>query len=275
MNSEERIIQYLEQEMSPDERQAFEQELQQDSQLAAEFEAQRQVYVATWLAGREQEKQRLDAMGRKMLAEGAQKAFNPEWEEASSTDSLESDAKVIPFFQRPTTWALFAAAAVVILLLVFRPWASSLSPMDQAKQLYTEAYLDEVVRENISFELRGTRPEDSLITHIGKLRAEGSYLEAAAATGVLIDSYPESPNLDLWYYYKGLLFLKGGNFEDATEALAEVGSGTDRGDKAQWYRALASLGKGDVASTREILTQIIDTEGHGRRKQAEELLTKL
>jgi tetratricopeptide (TPR) repeat protein len=227
------IDRYLDDAMSPEERNAFEEQMQTDETLKKEVELYKEVNDSLQVRLHPDEGEQ----GLRKTLEQMQGQFF-----SKQTDSSDRKAKVVSINQ-PKRWLAIAASVVLLIsagLLFWAPWK---------KDLYNQyAYTDmPAVSE------RG-EPADSLLKLATIKFNDKRFSESVPLFESIIRV--DSANAYVRYYY-AIALLHTGKTEQARNELNQLynGESTFKYDAA-FYIALSYLREKDKASTKEWLEKI-------------------
>lgn len=268
----DRIDRYLDQEMSAEEGSAFVAELRQNEELAAAFELRRQIYLSAWLAGKEEEKQRLDALGREFMAAGPP-------DELPEDPTLEPEthgAKPKPLWQRSSFQLAMAAAVALLILVVWR--LQPQSPEQLGQELYAAYYdpksatLPDDLRTTAE---RGDAPQtltDSLLLAGQTAQQEKNYPRLALIYGQLTELYP---NDEEYPYYQAVAYLKAEAYQEAARAFARIDARSGKYNQARWHRGLVLLRLGRLEEAKGVFQELAELKYYGKRDEAAAILEQL
>jgi len=168
-------------------------------------------------------------------------------------------------FQMPR-W-IYAAAAVLLLLLLAWPVWQSLNPSDP---IY--ASNDALFAKHLSLPPAPQVRDEKTIPWQEAYR-RGQYPEAIAALEQLAADSTTARRSET-YLYLGLSYLAAGQAKAALDALQKIGPESFDWEDAQWYQALAYLKGNDSAEAKAILQNIAGKPGP-RQGEAREILAKM
>ena len=162
---------------------------------------------------------------------------------------------------RPLSWA------ATILLATLALWFFWPMTAPNGANLFAEFF--EPLPNALSPTIRGQEDrvplDQALMLYDG-----GNYAEAVKQFNTIPESELPSGGL----MYRGISYLGAQDWDNAIADLEQAKTGTYR-LSAEWYHALALLGKGDLDEAIQLLETINIQETHPYREQAEELLEKL
>lgn len=241
--SEQDVIHYADGEMDASEAKAFELALREDVSLQADLKLYKSV-SASLKASLTPDK---DAQLKATLNQFTQQHFKQKQEKPT--------AKIIAFSK---IW--YAAAVLVIGLLVWAPWSNN---------LYNK-YAD---TEMVSFAERGANTETLLVEATNAYNAE----QYSKAQVILSHLVKEDPKNDMLRYYLGVSQLKSDGAGDINEARANLSIVAKNQSllkyDAMFFMALSYLKEKNNADTKLWLNKIPkDANGYDK---AQELLKKL
>ncbi len=243
-----RIEDYLDNVLSPAERQAFEEQLRANPELAqtvAIVREARERLVRQWA------NEPADTALIETLRQIGQDYFKGEMAEQPKALSVQ-------LFQR--IW--WAAAAVLVLLTA--AWLFFLRP-PQHERLYAQ-YRD---LPKASFAVRGA---DGIIT--AERAAEAFNRKQYEEALLLIREYlAQNPEDVEARYFEGLSLLELSRSAEARAVLAQIEKVPAWADEARWYVALSYLRENEMELCRQQLEQI--PAESGRHAQAQQLLKRI
>lgn len=239
MNEERYILfdQYLQGEMTVEEKDNFEKQLSEDHELSSEFETFKEVQLR---------------LKTKFEFEEEREAFKANLTTISDTHFNTSKPKVV--VMRP--WYLAAAASVIILFGLF------------FFDYNNPSFADYDNPETASFVERG----DSNAVLIGAQTAfnDGKY---AAAIPLFEEILKENQTPEIQYFY-GVSLLEESKYPKAEAVFNELRSGTSAyKDKATWSLALSKLKQKKYDQCKEILQTI--SQDYENYDEVEHLLDEL
>ena len=192
------------------------------------------------------------------------------WQEYEQSGSESHQGKIRPFYARPAFWISGLAAAVVIILILIRPFGQSASPEDLFVAFYERPKMNMTFRSTE----KGSQL-DSLRRLATQMYDEGRYDDVEQ-----IMNETEALREDVFSRYLfGVSMLEAGRYSEAIQHFEMVNTGTIRAN-AEWYRALAFLRNGDVEKAREAFLDLQNNPERAaqspfRKRQIEEILEKL
>lgn len=239
MNEERYILfdQYLQGEMTVEEKDNFEKQLSEDHELSSEFETFKEVQLR---------------LKTKFEFEEEREAFKANLTTISDTHFNTSKPKVV--VMRP--WYLAAAASVIILFGLF------------FFDYNNPSFADYDNPETASFVERG----DTDTALIGAQTAfnDGKY---AAAIPLFEEILKENKTPEIQYFY-GVSLLEESKYPKAESVFSELRSGTSAyKDKATWSLALSKLKQKKYTECKEILETI--SQDYENYDDVEKLLDEL
>ncbi len=239
MNEERYILfdQYLQGEMTVEEKDNFEKQLSEDHELSSEFETFKEVQLR---------------LKTKFEFEEEREAFKANLTTISDTHFNTSKPKVV--VMRP--WYLAAAASVIILFGLF------------FFDYNNPSFADYDNPETASFVERG----DTDTALIGAQTAfnDGKY---AAAIPLFEEILKQNKTPEIQYFY-GVSLLEESKYPKAESVFSELRSGTSAyKDKATWSLALSKLKQKKYTECKEILETI--SQDYENYDDVEKLLDEL
>ena len=239
MNEERYILfdQYLQGEMTVEEKDNFEKQLSEDHELSSEFETFKEVQLR---------------LKTKFEFEEEREAFKANLTTISDTHFNTSKPKVV--VMRP--WYLAAAASIIILFGLF------------FFDYNNPSFADYDNPETASFVERG----DTDTALIGAQTAfnDGKY---AAAIPLFEEILKENKTPEIQYFY-GVALLEESKYPKAESVFSELRSGTSAyKDKATWSLALSKLKQKKYTECKEILETI--SQDYENYDEVEHLLDEL
>jgi len=239
MNEERYILfdQYLENELSAEEKTSFEKQLVEDQEFASAFEIFTELNLH---------------LENKFGNEQELKAFKKNLKSVSKEHFKTKKTKVVAF--QPWQYAIAASVAVLVGLFVFQ----NINPsFDDYNNPETATFVERGdVNENLKL------AQDAF--NAKNYKAAIPYFE-----GVL--KLNKSPEIQ---YFYAVSLLEDNQFQKAETILSELKSGTSvYKNKATWYSALSKLKQKDYKSCKEILLTIPDD--YEDYDQVQELLNEL
>ena len=239
MNEERYILfdQYLENELSAEEKTTFEKQLSEDQELASAFETFKELNLH---------------LENKFGNETELKAFKKNLKSISAAHFKSKKAKVVAF--KPGQYAIAASVAVLVGLFVFQ----NINP----------SFEDYNNPEMATFIERGDVNENLKL-------AQDAFNSKKYKTAIphfeVVLQMNKSPEIQ---YFYAISLLEDNQFQKAETNFTELKSGTSiYKNKATWYLALSKLKQKDYDSCKAILLTIPDDfEDYD---QVQELLNEL
>jgi hypothetical protein len=239
MNEERYILfgQYLENELSTEEKVNFEKQLSEDTELASAFETFKELHLH---------------LENKFGNSTELNAFKKNLKSISKEHFKTKKSKVVAF--KPWQYAIAASAAILVGLFVFQNINPSFEDYDNP--------------EMATFTERGDVNENLKLAQ-DAFNAK-NYKAAIPHFDAVLNS-TKSPEIQ---YFYAVSLLEDNQFQKAETNLSELKSGTSiYKNKATWYLALSKLKQKDYKSCKEILQTIPDDfEDYD---QVQELLNEL
>ena len=239
MNEERYILfdQYLQGEMTVDEKDNFEKQLSEDHEFSSEFETFKEVQLR---------------LKTKFEFEEEREAFKANLTTVSDTHFNTSKPKVV--VMRP--WYLAAAASVIILFGLF------------FFDYNNPSFADYDNPETASFVERGDT--DTVLIGAQTAFNDGKY---AAAIPLFEEILKENKTPEIQYFY-GVALLEESKYPKAEGVFSELRSGTSAyKDKATWSLALSKLKQKKYTECKEILETI--SQDYENYDDVEKLLDEL
>jgi len=224
MNEERHILfdQYLENELSAEEKSNFEQKMAEDQEFASAFETFRELNLH---------------LENKFGSATELNAFKKNLKSISKKHLKATKSKVVAF--KPWQYAIAASVAVLVGLFFFQNVNPTFDDYDNPEN----AYLTE--RGNVNANLK--LAEDAFNTK--NYKAAIPYFKAVLK---------ENKSPEIQYFY-AVSLLEDNQFQKAESNLSELKSGTSvYKNKATWYLALSKLKQKEYKSCKEILLTIPD-----------------
>ena len=239
MNEERYILfgQYLEDELSAEEKTNFEKQLSEDQELASAFEIFKELNLH---------------LENKFGNETELNAFKKNLKSISKEHFKTKKTKVVAF--KPWQYAIAASVAILVGLFVFQ----NINPtFDDYNNPEMATFIERGdVNENLKL------AQDAFNTK--NYKAAIPYFE-----GVL----KVNKSAEIQYFY-AVSLLEDNQFQKAETNLLELKSGTSiYKNKATWYLALSKLKQKDYKSCKEILSKIPDD--YEDYDQVQQLLNEL
>jgi len=239
MNEERYILfdQYLQGEMTVEEKDNFEKQLSEDHEFSSEFETFKEVQLR---------------LKTKFEFEEEREAFKANLTTISDTHFNTSKPKVV--VMRP--WYLAAAASVIILFGLF------------FFDYNNPSFADYDNPETASFVERGDK--DTALIGAQTAFNDGKY---AAAIPLFEEILKENKTPEIQYFY-GVSLLEESKYPKAESVFSELRSGTSAyKDKATWSLALSKLKQKKYTECKEILETI--SQDYENYDDVEKLLDEL
>ena len=239
MNEERYILfgQYLENELSAEEKTTFEKQLSEDPEFASAFEIFKELNLH---------------LENKFGNEKELKAFKKNLKSVSKEHFKAKKSKVVAF--KPWQYAIAASVAILVGLFVFQ----NINP----------SFEDYNNPEMATFIERGNVNENLKLAQ-DAFNAK-NYKAAIPHFEVVLNS---TKTAEIQYFY-AVSLLEDNQFQKAETNLTELKSGTSvYKNKATWYLALSKLKQKDYKSCKEILQTI--PEDFEDYDQVQELLNEL
>ncbi|PSR53575.1 hypothetical protein AHMF7605_08560 [Adhaeribacter arboris] len=270
----EQIEDYLNGEMSHEEKAHFEAALSADKELAGTFSVYRT--IETEMRGTAKYKMQEKDLRNTLLA------LNKRYFE----NEPQPTTKIIPLYSGKIFKTIFAIAATILLLLVtcfyfFKPHNTT--------QLLADTYFKENllhINQTIS------DPEDTLEFGIAgdKLKQKNT-IQDSLETGITAYNNQEYPNALMYFQsvyknhpeyreakkYTGLVFLASKEYDKALQVFDELAKENVPGNSGLFLKALTYLQrnqKGDKKRAKLLLQQVVKNRTENN-KEAEDLLKKL
>jgi TolA-binding protein len=239
--NEERYIefsQYLEDEMSIEEKNAFEKQLSEDRELASAFEIFKELNLH---------------LSNKFGNETELNAFKQNIKSISNEHFKNQKSKVIVF--KPWQYSIAASVAILLGLFVFM-------------QNNNPKFEDYNQHENAYFTERG--PTENYLKAAQDAFNSKNYKEATTQFELVLKEN-ESPEIQLFY---AISLLEDNKFQKADIYLMDLKlSNSVFKNKAIWYLGLSKLKQKEYKSCKEILNSI--PKDYEDYDQVQELLDKL
>ena len=250
-----RIDQYLSGELTAAERQRFEQDMAQDGALAQEVQLQRDLVAAF----SEPEVEDLEAKLAQIVQAGRQNSQARPW-------------------RSRRTW-LLAASVLLLLGLGLLLWRNATQPRTP-REWYAAvvSYPEHLLTDP---DLRAIEPDTpkqadafaATLLQIDQQYQQGTFASALQQLDSLAEQYPRwrEQQGDIYFFWRGMLLLRQGQYEAAHEALAQVQAGP-YAEAADWHRTLLRLrADGPTPAVREALRRFTRYE-NPYRGEAEKIL---
>ena len=268
MNPKEEIYllidQYLNNQLSEAEREAFEKRCESDPEFAKEVKLQTQAEYVVRVAGREERRN----------------AFNQVFED------IQQEAPVMPFWQNRRWQIGLVAAAIALLFLFFG--RNLISPKTDPESLFAQNFTSlslsidrsqygEDGRDGENSSIEDTWLDGAELYQIKEYEQAIPLLEKVVSD----ESFKELPKAHL---YLGLAYLEAYKrtaspdkalLEKAIKQLEDVPSQSYFIDDADWYQALALLGLGDKEAALVILEEMVKDGYHYKSDIAKKIIDNL
>jgi anti-sigma-K factor RskA len=244
----ESLRKYRLNQLSAEEKAAFEQQLNDDPVFAAGV-----AEYATMLAAIQQEG---DRQLETQLSEQAKILLQTEEQPNLQT----SKVRTMTTFRR----ILYAAAAVIVLLLVALPFWLNNRDSQTPEQIFAAHFSVPSVPE-----VRDATPQAWREAY-----TKGDYQQAVASLNTLLadQTFTQRSEASL---YLGVSQLALGNASEALAAFQKVSQDSYDWESAQWYSALALLKLGKKDEAKIIVDDIVHRSGHPHNKEAKEVFSEL
>ena len=219
---EDKILHYLDKEMSPAEQEAFEARLEQEPDLAHMLEEEIRTRAAITASA--------------YLERKAQLMARPQAQVAMSK----------PLMSRPAVWAVAAAVAILLAFWGIQQMNQPLSHQD----LYAQNF------ETVPFPAGGRGGAKNPLDAAAKAYEAQNYEQAVLQLEVLLrdTSFRAQPTA---YYFQGLSHLELGDAEAAIASFSKVPDASLYGPAAQWHTALAYLKLEKPEACKKALQQVL------------------
>jgi len=270
--SQDTIDQYLQNELSQDDRIAFEKILKEDEGLQQDVKLTRHIINGF---NKEGEKKAIEEM--KTLSPDAFKAVLAEAEKKYHKEP-ESEVVVKTVIETPprrlnklfVTISSVAAVAIILLYVGLQP---KYAPDGLFREYYTVPdYEDVPTRGGNSFTEEQTKSIDDAITFYYK----GEYDDALAAFEKATTGLQEEDIPDDILFYISICRIEAGEVGDAIRGLRYLSVDDNiYNQDAQWYLALTYLKTGDREVAAILLSEINSNKEHLYNQSAKDLLAKL
>lgn len=245
MDQIERIIRYLDNQMSDKEQEAFEQERQQNPQLEEAVQTEIKQRVAIRITGSQDLRAKLSQR-------------NQDW--------TEKDVPYIrPLFYQDRRY-LAAAAVVLLLVLSLFIWRQlrpvSLSQKGQEFLAQAEVQL---------FQTNMGSDRDSIDQVLKQLYQTQQFETLDSMLATFQESNLEG---DYYLFLQGTVWIKQGRYLDAAHRFEELPRSSAYYERARWYRVICFLLLEDRAKSVEALQDISQSD-HFQQAKAQQLLESL
>ena len=237
----EKIEQYINGELSPDELTAFELQIQEDKELAAEVILYRNV---------------LNGLQNNASAKAGEAAFLKTLELNKKKLQQPAIVKTIPFYKSKNFRIAVVAIAASVLAAVL------LSPLFTKPKNTEQLYAQYAMHDTISATIRGNNPDtnlvlpkiaDSLFTLMQSAYNNKQYALALP----LLKSYLATHNEVEYKLALGICLLETNQYKEAIDSFQSVAKTENvLKYKAIWYTALSYLKQNKTALCKETLQQI-------------------
>jgi predicted Zn-dependent protease len=237
----EKIEQYLNDEMPPQQRKDFEGQLSTDNELSNEFELYNSINKTMSASPNENELRRtLQQMNQKYFAAGGRVKQGS--------------------FKK---WLAVAASLIFIIALSFY---FILQSKPSAEKLYAQF----AQHQNLNIQLRGSAA-DSLAQKAATDFNNKNYSSAL----LLLEAYLQQQPGDVQMKFSlGICYLETGKYDEAGKIFSAISGGqTAFAESAEWYMALTALKQEDFTKCRSNLSSIPNTSVYFTKAKA--LLEKL
>ncbi|NND63915.1 MAG: hypothetical protein HKN48_12065 [Flavobacteriaceae bacterium] len=229
-----RFENYLKNEMSSDERDAFEKELGNNPELASDFQNFKNTYQLIQQAGRIELKETLEGFEEEM-------------------GTLSTNKGVIPLWVKR---ALPIAAVLIISIGIYQYYFANTG--FTANEIYADYYEVYQAPSNLRTEGQSQFVKwNEAITFYN----DGEFEAAAAA---FKNSESEIPEYER-NFYSGMasLAMDNPNLTSAIESFDQVlATDNDYNEQALWYKALALLRIGNLKEAKNLLYEILENESY-------------
>lgn len=255
---------YLDQELSPQEKENFLMQLSSDQELQAELAEYKRLIISSKEAEKQQFRNHLLQVGRSLIRE-----------EEQSYQNSPSQGKVRTIGRKNLFYRIAAAATVLVLML------------PASLYFYSSYYLPSLVYDQhyrpyenvIAPSMRGAE-EQNIQSDIQETLASYTsedYSKAVKDIESFLASNPNSDKAEQIRLFLGISYLETHRTDEAVQAFKETIQNQGRfQDQARWYLGLTYLKSGEIEQARkhfEILAQKPDSSSY--EEKAEQLLEKL
>ncbi len=236
------FIEYLEESLSPSERESFERRLNEDSAFSAEFEEFKAIYRIL---------ENQFSPERSAVLKSIQQADS---NFAIPLDAKRQSKKIFPF--KPWQMGVAASILLVIGLFIFNGVGKP-------------TYSDYAPHEKIVLTLRSD--VDAVSKKAESAFNSENYKEAVPYFDRLLELSPENAEIQ---YYKSIALVETDRFQEADSILKQLGSGNSAyAYKAIYLRALAKLKQKDYNDVEALLKTI--PQNVPEHEKAQKLLSEL
>lgn len=251
--TQEIIDQYLNQQLSGDQLDAFEAKLNNDPDFKKEIEMQAFIHRGANKLGQDEMHAKLKKIRAEVLHTPAKKTEEPK-------------AKVVPLGQKKKIrsllrWGMAAAIALAIGASIYIIANHQTMSTDDLYANYYQPYTEEIT-------VRGDNTNAS-VQEVTQLYKDKKYREALPAFLRLLAAEPDNAELQL---VVGICQLELDNFDKASQSFSSVTNPLYK-DQAQWYLAMTFLKQNDLASAGTILKTI--QSGDFNYQKAQEILEQM
>lgn len=256
-NLQEIVQAYLNNQLPPEETDAFEQRLANDPDFAARAAEEASLQAALQTEG----DQELEA---KLLTYA--KELNQMDVTLSTSAPAPGNTRKLTAYSR----LVYAAAVLVGIIVILLPlWLMKhqgiTTPVESPEEIYATNFSIPPVPEARSAD--GQAPWRQPY-------AQGDYKTTVQQLEALLAD-PTFTSRSEAFYYLGIAQLALGNSDAALQALAQVREESFDWEAAQWYSALALLERQRLQEAKHLFQQISKQTTHPQQKQAAEILKRL
>ncbi len=237
----EKIEAYLQEQLTPEERERFEASMAQNKELATEVALQKKLI------------QSIETESVRQLLEQIH------------ADNFGKETTIVSIHRRRFFPYLAVAASLSLLLI---GWWYVTSQQSSLANLYSAYFTPATGLPTTLSYTANTQFAEGMVSY--KL---GDYTEAREWWQPLLEANPTNDTLN---FYMGVAFLAEEQADLAIENLSKVVEHTSSvySDDAQWYLALAYLRNKQKAEAKEILSSLAEKESL-YRKQSQEILSQI
>jgi tetratricopeptide (TPR) repeat protein len=220
------IEDYVNGQLSIEEKADFQQQLQQDPSLAQEVGLYKDIFSGLAIGGRKDMKAHLKALDEKSFSQEAASKL-----QASVTENIKG--KVIQSFWQRNAWLTGIAACLVLGLVAFL-WVSNSSSANSLFAKYYAPYPNVVAAVE-----RGETIQDATKQAMQAYES-GDYTRAIQGLQQIANNDPEASSL---YLYLGISYIETSQLDSAKVYLekATADAASKLHTQAKWYLALAYL----------------------------------